>query len=556
LIKPRNYGILSKDSPIEQLYQRQEDAVTSILNQFQDHDIVFLDAPTGSGKSLIGMMVAATLGNAPSAETLDPSPVSTLYVSMTKQLQDQLENDFECEVMKGRSNYRCDIDRTVSVSDGPCQSDKFDCDTKYVICPYYIQKKRAASASLVVTNLHFALYEGNYGGGKVSSERELWIADEGHEVESALLSFVSIVVSRSDMDDMGIDLPLGLEEKGAMGIKNWAINKLPAVSKVVAALSDEVDPHKSSSSSLRRLTKYKRLRDKLERLTEIHPAKWLVQFNDFTESYSVEPFYVDEFFESYIMKHTKKLLLMSATFLGKGLAARSLGLDPKRVGWHQMQSTFPAYNRPFNYIPLVKINRSADDDDYRKLASGIDRILERHPNEKGVVHTKSFKIRDKVLALSRHRGRFITHKRSSNWRSRRYPNREDAIEQFIGSNGNKVLISPSAELGIDLYDDLARFQVIAKVPWPYLGDTRIKIRADRDPEWYRGMAVSSIVQQYGRSTRHKDDYSTTYIIDKSFSYLVRTTSHLFPPSFKDAYGRYASIDDSPLARDSAQPKLI
>ena len=38
--------------------------------------------------------------------------------------------------------------------------------------------------------------------------------------------------------------------------------------------------------------------------------------------------------------------------------------------------------------------------------------------------------------------------------------------------------------GIDLKDDLSRFQIITKVPYPNLGDERIKIRCNKDYIWY------------------------------------------------------------------------
>jgi ATP-dependent DNA helicase DinG len=43
-----------------------------------------------------------------------------------------------------------------------------------------------------------------------------------------------------------------------------------------------------------------------------------------------------------------------------------------------------------------------------------------------------------------------------------------------------VLISPSLYMGLDLKDDLTRFQIIIKVPYPYLGDrATIPVRIPR-----------------------------------------------------------------------------
>jgi ATP-dependent DNA helicase DinG len=47
-----------------------------------------------------------------------------------------------------------------------------------------------------------------------------------------------------------------------------------------------------------------------------------------------------------------------------------------------------------------------------------------------------------------------------------------------------VLISPSLHLELDLKDDLSRFQVIVKVPYPDRSDKWIEAKSERDQEWY------------------------------------------------------------------------
>src|SRR4030042_5679638 len=56
---------------------------------------VMLDAPTGSGKSIIGMVLSRLLKK-------------SIYCCTTKILQDQLTKDFpDIPILKGRSNYPC-----------------------------------------------------------------------------------------------------------------------------------------------------------------------------------------------------------------------------------------------------------------------------------------------------------------------------------------------------------------------------------------------------------------------------------------------------------------
>ena len=47
------------------------------------------------------------------------------------------------------------------------------------------------------------------------------------------------------------------------------------------------------------------------------------------------------------------------------------------------------------------------------------------------------------------------------------------LRKHYESKKQTVLISPSLHLGVDLKDDLSRFQVIVKVPYPDLTDKKI-----------------------------------------------------------------------------------
>ncbi|GAH55991.1 unnamed protein product, partial [marine sediment metagenome] len=91
-------GIVAPDKPFFdgynswRKYQRQ--AVDKIVNT--NKRIVILDAPTGSGKSLIAMSLAKLMNG------------RTYYIVGTKDLQEQLLKDFPfLALLKGRNNFKC-----------------------------------------------------------------------------------------------------------------------------------------------------------------------------------------------------------------------------------------------------------------------------------------------------------------------------------------------------------------------------------------------------------------------------------------------------------------
>ena len=145
-----------------------------------------------------------------------------------------------------------------------------------------------------------------------------------------------------------------------------------------------------------------------------------------------------------------------------------------------------------------------------KLVDRIEGILEHHPNEKGIIHTQTNNITE-----------FI-----KNFIGREYSNRllfrepgvknEDILRAHIESNEPTVLVSPSMGYGIDLKDDLGRFQVIVKLPYLPLKDKRVVAISEIDKKWYTLQMLSSLIQACGRTTRGENDYSTTYIMDSNF----------------------------------------
>jgi Rad3-related DNA helicase len=125
----------------------------------------------------------------------------------------------------------------------------------------------------------------------------------------------------------------------------------------------------------------------------------------------------------------------------------------------------------------------------------------------------------------KYRERLILHDSSS---------RTEALGSFMLSDKPKVLLTPSMTEGIDLKDDLARFVVIVKLPFMFLGDKQVKKRMELDPEWYNWKTALTLVQAAGRGVRHDKDFCTIYIMDSQFKYFLKQNSKFFPKYFVEA----------------------
>jgi Rad3-related DNA helicase len=208
---------------------------------------------------------------------------------------------------------------------------------------------------------------------------------------------------------------------------------------------------------------------------------------------------------------------------------KTAGLDPEKVKFIRIEhSDFPVKNRPIHMMNVAWLNAKTMSVSMPKIAQTIDSIMSVHRNEKGIIHTTSYSqlhfIRDNIG--KENASRLIETASSLD--------RSEVLKNHYMNKRPTVLISPSLHLGVDLKDDLSRFQVIVKVPYPDLTDKKIAAKKDRDPKWYTWNTVLRLVQAYGRSVRSSDDHATTYILDSSASYLLKSAQDLIPKWFTEA----------------------
>ena len=229
---------------------------------------------------------------------------------------------------------------------------------------------------------------------------------------------------------------------------------------------------------------------------------------------------------------------MSATILDIETFCSSVGLqhddDVKviRVG-----SDFPPQNRPIYPLATAYLNYDNLHKEEVKaaIAKSVDIIMTHHKDSKGIVHTTSYEqlnfIKENISEENRRR-LLLTDPEIE---------RDEIIAEHINTKKPTVLISPSLHLGLDLKDDLSRFQIITKVPYLSLGDKWIDEKRKRDEQWYRWQTALKLVQGYGRSIRSKDDWATTYILDGAFGYFVSKNRNILPDWFLQAIDKGRTV---------------
>jgi ATP-dependent DNA helicase DinG len=158
------------------------------------------------------------------------------------------------------------------------------------------------------------------------------------------------------------------------------------------------------------------------------------------------------------------------------------------------------------------------------IAGRIKELLEHHP-EKGMIHATydiARQLQDKL-----NDPRLMFHGKA---------NKMSVYQAFRKSpeHEGKVLVGSGLTEGIDLAEDMGRWQVVTKVPFPSLEDAAVAQKAKEDGGWYVWQAVRDMLQAYGRICRGPTDYGVTYCFDTQFARVYEKHRDMWPDWFRNA----------------------
>jgi Rad3-related DNA helicase len=200
-----------------------------------------------------------------------------------------------------------------------------------------------------------------------------------------------------------------------------------------------------------------------------NPKNWIVSEIK-KENYEVilvelKPLDTSQHWKDVFEKCTKTLM-MSATILDNKTFCESLGLAHNEVKFIQVGSDFPIQNRTIYPMNIAYLNFSnlTLQEVKTKISRAVDILMTLHRNHKGIIHTTSYEqlnfIKENISQANKRR-LLVTDPEIQ---------REEVIAEHVNSTKPTVLISPSLHMGLDLKDDLSRFQIITKVPYPNKSD--------------------------------------------------------------------------------------
>lgn len=502
--------------PFSDRIRPAQEKALAVIQRARDNSkkFVLLELPTGTGKSAVAIAAAqwaSTWGN------------GAYILSPQKTLTAQYMRDFaSCGLaeLRGRASYPCrDFETDCEVGGSLRGKDATTC----LSCPYKAAKDDFVANKMGVTNFDYFLAETLYSGQL--PRRSMLVIDEAHNLEQKVLGFTDFEIFPSTLQRYSVAIPT-FENGDVEGASEWIQKEMiPAVDNFISNIPegdvDNSDSRREAENLLRRM----------RRFIGSDQQEWAFWSDGKTLVF--RPLGAAKYAGDFLFARADIVVIMSATILDFNVFSRTLGLADQDCECLAVPSDFPVKNRPIYYRPLGSMNFRNKGETLPKIAEALDKLLRARPDRKGLIHTNSYemnRILTKALAAAGHGARIITHGPGG---------AEGAIERHRKSRGPTVLCSPAMTEGLDLRDDLSRFQVVVKVPYPNFKDPYVAARKQLDGGWYPWQTAMRLIQATGRSVRSQTDFAETYIVDSDFQQFRRMSRHLLPGWWLDAVSESA-----------------
>jgi Rad3-related DNA helicase len=529
-----NLGRLYEEFPAPAYRGAQKGALADIREAFEaGNDVVLVRAPTGSGKSLLARAIA---GCARTAGESEAGQVTDAYYTtpQVSQLEDVAGDELlaDLSVVRGKNNYSCILpgETDTPVDRAPCAHERaFDCQVKHR-CPYFSDRAIAANARVAAMTLAYFMQT---AGSDVFGRRDVLVVDEAHGLGNWAEMYATIDLGPDTVPVWDAAEPPAID--GLDDAARYADTLHTMADRRLAEVRAQAELSPEEAAERDRLVD---LQSELAWFLEDYrgtdsATTWVVDQPDGAGTrVTVKPMAPEKYLQHTVWDRAERFALLSATILDKDAFCANVGLSPDRVALVEVPHTFPVENRPLYDVTRGKMTYDARDETLSAVAEALVRVMQRHPDEKGLVHCHSYAIQERLADRLRELGvgaRVRTHDAED---------RDPQLATWQRVDDPEVFLSVKMEEALDLEGDLCRWQLLCKAPYPNTRDSRVAARlADDQWGWYYRTALRTVIQACGRVVRAPDDFGATYLADSSLLDLFERARGDMPDWFADQIDR-------------------
>jgi Rad3-related DNA helicase len=488
----------------------QYEAIKQIVKTFTDKRIAILEAPTGTGKTAI----ATAIGN--HENSFQKVTVVVQNLGLLNQY-----HDYGFAILKGRQAYPCvnrkrvetwksQYNRIPTAADCP-YAEMYQCQQGHK-CPYMKAREKALSSSRMACTYKYAALS-----NKVQDRTGLFVMDEIHNAVNEILSIGSFTMDDIQRESFEMpEFPLKeygngegdlLDKEAFYEVTGWINKSMRCLGQM--NLFDEISPEGA---------KKKKMLERFEGLLELLAAckdevfykcapKKVWDNGKYREVLAIEFKTISPAYIYHKMTGNKNNILMMSATVGSpsALVAGELRIGKEDYKYLKYPHPVPADKRPIYNIAAGKMSYSNLKKNpwlYDKQAKNIAEWIISHTEDdwRGIVLTTSYKKIKKLRdGLSRYLGEERIFENESN-------SLQERISEFMVDDTPSMVHVDTIQgwgTGVDLRGDIARYCVVAGVPFANPTDSfqRIRMSTKSGKAYLTAYAFNAVQQAAGRVSR-------------------------------------------------------
>lgn len=533
-----------------------------------------IEAPTGSGKSLINIISAGVLSKYYEKSSYILCSDLFLWSQYNDFIKVHPKINKEFGVIKGQEgNYRCKANLE-DIKLAKCKMASMSWDQLFnsemsascgfscaKTCAYVQERKKAVNSN--VTLMTYALYYymiDRITEGKQFCGRDVVFCDECHNIPDIFsnlfkpslvgehLNYLKTIASSLFTEELEIkffSIYYGLQQDDNSAEEDLRyIEDYLALLKEYNSMSQEALSYIQNKTSSKLTSEDKKLYNAVRNYSNLLDD-WTLYLNtlkkagfeNVVKSVTInrDPDKIvvglkcakeDWLCWEFLLRTTPNCVMLSATVGGFDAFSQNIGVGYTELGYAEtarIPSTFDYSKSPIIFLNWWKMSHAYKKESFPNLQLLTYQICkDKHPNSKGLIQTGSYA---NAIELYKNAPADIKSRMLLYTNSRE---KEAIIRKHCNSSKPTILVGPSLAEGINLPDDLCRFIVILKVPYPVIVDEYVKKKMELFPMWYESVTSNKIIQGIGRGIRNEKDYCETFILDACFQGLYQNTKSQYP----------------------------